>query len=143
MSNLNASHPAPLIEDATGRFGGITRAAVQIVLPEVDAENSTAVHSVIGAVVDRDVDYLPAVSYCCIKLDLSSRNAHFARTGLLQTPYNHRLGILRDHCAMRKIVLLVGVLALASSLDSSLYGGFYTRGIVQMFSDMAAGFGLH
>lgn len=143
MSNLNASHPAPLIEDATGRFGGITRAAVQIVLPEVDAENSTAVHSVIGAVVDRDVDYLPAVSYCCIKLDLSSRNAHFARTGLLQTPYNHRLGILRDHCAMRKIVLLVGVLALASSLDSSLYGGFYTRGIAQMFSDMAAGFGLH
>ncbi|HXX08848.1 MAG TPA: hypothetical protein VEJ43_12370 [Pseudolabrys sp.] len=44
---------------------------------------------------------------------------------------------------MRKIVLLVGVLALASSLDSSLYGGFYTRGIAQMFSDMAVGFGLH
>jgi hypothetical protein len=43
---------------------------------------------------------------------------------------------------MRKIVLLVGVLALASSLDSSLYGGFYTRGIAQMFSDMTAGFGL-
>jgi len=43
---------------------------------------------------------------------------------------------------MRKIVLLVGVLALASSLDSSLYGGFYTRAIAQMFSDMATGFGL-
>jgi len=40
------------------------------------------------------------------------------------------------------MVLIVGLLALASSLDTSLYGGFYTRGIAQMFSHMATGFGL-
>ena len=36
---------------------------------------------------------------------------------------------------------IVGLLALATSLDSSLYAGRYTRGTMQMFSDMATGFG--
>ena len=43
---------------------------------------------------------------------------------------------------MRMMIWIVGILALVSSLDSSLYGGFYTRGFVRMVSDMAAGFGL-
>jgi len=55
---------------------------------------------------------------------------------------NQRLGNLRDHFPMRMMIWIVGILALVSSLDSSLYGGFYTRGFVRMVSDMAAGFGL-
>ena len=42
---------------------------------------------------------------------------------------------------MRMMIWIVGILALVSSLDSSLYGGTYTRGFVQMLSEMAAGFG--
>ena len=34
---------------------------------------------------------------------------------------------------MRMMIWVVGLLALATSLDSSLYGGRYTRGTVQMF----------
>ena len=44
---------------------------------------------------------------------------------------------------MRMMIWMVGLLALATSLDSSLYGGLYTRATVQMFSEMAAGFGFH
>jgi hypothetical protein len=40
------------------------------------------------------------------------------------------------------MIWIVGVLALVSSLDSSLYGGLYTRGFFRMVSDMAAGFRL-
>ena len=53
------------------------------------------------------------------------------------------LGILRDHGRMRAMIWIVGLLALATSLDSSLYGGFYTRGTMRMFSDMAVGFGFY
>ena len=42
---------------------------------------------------------------------------------------------------MRMMFWIVGLLALATSLDSSLYVGRYTRGTMQMFSDMATGFG--
>jgi hypothetical protein len=42
---------------------------------------------------------------------------------------------------MRMMIWIVGLLALATSLDSSLYGGLYTRSTARMFSDMAAGFG--
>jgi len=44
---------------------------------------------------------------------------------------------------MRKMIWIVGLLALATSLDSSLYGGRYTRGTMQMFSSMATGFGFY
>jgi hypothetical protein len=44
---------------------------------------------------------------------------------------------------MRMMIWVVGLMAIATSLDTSLYGGLYTRGAVQMFSDMAAGFGFH
>jgi hypothetical protein len=51
------------------------------------------------------------------------------------------LRILRDLYQMRMMIWIVGLLALATSLDSSLYGGLYTRGFVRMLSDMATGFG--
>jgi hypothetical protein len=54
---------------------------------------------------------------------------------------HQRLGLLRDYHQMRAMIWMVGLLALATSLDSSLYNGFYTRNIVRMFSDMAIGFG--
>ena len=44
---------------------------------------------------------------------------------------------------MRMMIWIVGLLALATSLDASLYDGLYTRGTVHMFRDMAAGFGFH
>ncbi|HEY7228878.1 MAG TPA: hypothetical protein VH558_00765 [Pseudolabrys sp.] len=44
---------------------------------------------------------------------------------------------------MRVMIWIVGLLALATSLDSSLYGGFYTRGTMRMLSDMAVGFGFY
>ena len=53
------------------------------------------------------------------------------------------LGILRDHNPMRMMNWIVGFLALATLLDSSLYDGRYTRGTVQMFSAMATGFGFY
>ena len=40
---------------------------------------------------------------------------------------------------MRMLIWIVGLVALAASLDSSLYGGLYTRGVVNMFHDMALG----
>ncbi|MGA9082455.1 MAG: hypothetical protein WB390_08355 [Pseudolabrys sp.] len=40
---------------------------------------------------------------------------------------------------MRMSIWIIGLLALASSLDSSLYGGFYTRAAMNMFYDMALG----
>jgi hypothetical protein len=43
---------------------------------------------------------------------------------------------------MRIVIWIVGVAALVTSLDSSLYGGFYGRAIARMLSDMAVGFGL-
>jgi len=42
---------------------------------------------------------------------------------------------------MRMMIWIVGLLAIGTSLDSSLYGGLYTRGTLRMFSEMAAGFG--
>ena len=54
---------------------------------------------------------------------------------------NYHLGILRDHRDMRTMIWIVGLLALVTSLDLSLYGGLYTRGTVRMFSERAAGFG--
>jgi hypothetical protein len=42
---------------------------------------------------------------------------------------------------MRMAIWIVGILALATSLDSSLYNGFYTKGITRMLQDMAVGFG--
>ena len=53
------------------------------------------------------------------------------------------LGVLRDHNPMRKMIWNVGLLALATLLDSSMYDGRYTRGTVQMFSAMATGFGIY
>jgi hypothetical protein len=41
------------------------------------------------------------------------------------------------------MIWIVGLLALATLLDSSLYDGRYTRGTVQMFSVMATGFGIY
>jgi hypothetical protein len=38
---------------------------------------------------------------------------------------------------MRKLIWIVGLLALASSLDSSLYGGLYTRTFVRMVTEIA------
>ena len=44
---------------------------------------------------------------------------------------------------MRMMIWIVGLLAVVTSLDSSLYGGLYARGTVRMFSEMAAGFGFY
>ena len=44
---------------------------------------------------------------------------------------------------MRMMNWIVGFLALATLLDSSLYDGRYTRGTVQMFSALATGFGFY
>jgi hypothetical protein len=41
---------------------------------------------------------------------------------------------------MRALLLAVGLLALATTLDTSLYGGYYTQAFSQMVSDMAAHF---
>jgi hypothetical protein len=38
---------------------------------------------------------------------------------------------------MRTLIWIVGLLAIATSLDSSLYGGLYTRAAIQMFTEMA------
>jgi hypothetical protein len=40
---------------------------------------------------------------------------------------------------MRALIWIVGLTALATSLDSSLYGGFYSRAVANMFYDMALG----
>jgi hypothetical protein len=42
---------------------------------------------------------------------------------------------------MRLAIWIVGLTALATSLDSA-YGGFYGRAIARMLTDMANGFGL-
>jgi hypothetical protein len=44
---------------------------------------------------------------------------------------------------MRILIWIVGLLALAASLDSSLYGGAYTRAFVAMIQDMHRAFGLN
>ena len=41
---------------------------------------------------------------------------------------------------MRALLLAVGLLVLATMLDSSLYGGRYTQTFSQMVSDIAAHF---
>ena len=38
---------------------------------------------------------------------------------------------------MTTAIRIVGVLALATSLDSAVYGGYYTKGFFQMLSDIA------
>jgi hypothetical protein len=40
---------------------------------------------------------------------------------------------------MRTLIWIVGLTALATSLDSSLYNGLYTRAFVNMIHDMALG----
>ena len=42
---------------------------------------------------------------------------------------------------MTTLIRVIGVLALATSLDTALYDGFYTRSAYRMFHDMAVGFG--
>ena len=44
---------------------------------------------------------------------------------------------------MRILIWIVGLFALATSLDSSLYGGAYTRAFVAMIQDMHKAFGLN
>ena len=44
---------------------------------------------------------------------------------------------------MRMLIWIVGLLALATSLNSSLYGGAYTRAFVAMIQDMHKAFGLN
>ena len=44
---------------------------------------------------------------------------------------------------MRMLIWIVGLLALATSLNSSLYGGAYTRAFVAMIQDMHRAFGLN
>jgi hypothetical protein len=59
---------------------------------------------------------------CLLTLPLSLRNSrHLSR--------------------MRLAIWIVGLTALATSLDSA-YGGFYGRAIARMLTDMANGFGL-
>ena len=38
---------------------------------------------------------------------------------------------------MRKLLWTVALLALATSLDSALYGGFYTRSVSRMIADVS------
>ena len=40
---------------------------------------------------------------------------------------------------MRKLIWVIGLAALVTSLDSSLYDGLYTRTFVNMIRDMALG----
>jgi hypothetical protein len=40
---------------------------------------------------------------------------------------------------VRALIWIVGLFALAISLDSSLYGGVYTRAAINMFYEMALG----
>jgi hypothetical protein len=47
----------------------------------------------------------------------------------------------RHPSRMRLAIWIVGLTALATSLDSA-YGGFYGRAIARMLTDMANGFGL-
>jgi hypothetical protein len=47
------------------------------------------------------------------------------------------LGIVRNPLSMRTLLWTVALVALATSLDSSLYGGFYTQGLSRMISDIA------
>jgi hypothetical protein len=47
----------------------------------------------------------------------------------------------RHPSRMRLAIWIVGLTALATSLDSA-YGGFYGRAIARMLTDMAHGFGL-
>jgi hypothetical protein len=54
---------------------------------------------------------------------------------------NQRLGILRNYFQMRGLLWIVVLAALATSLDSSLYGGFYTQAVARMLSDIALHFG--
>ena len=42
---------------------------------------------------------------------------------------------------MRMMIWIVGLLALATSLDSSLYNGLYSRAFARMLGDIAVGFG--
>jgi hypothetical protein len=46
----------------------------------------------------------------------------------------------RNFGSMRALLLVVGLLALATTLDASLYGGHYTQAFSQMVSDMAVHF---
>ena len=50
-----------------------------------------------------------------------------------------KLRISRDTFRMRAAIWIIGLVALGTSLDSSLYGGVYTRAVVSMFYEMALG----
>lgn len=52
---------------------------------------------------------------------------------------NSRLIPLGDTCRMRKLIWIVGILALASSLDSYHYDGFYTRSVPRMLTEIGLG----
>lgn len=67
----------------------------------------------------------------------------YKRAAKCKFDIRNSLGILRDDCTMRMMIWIVGLLALVTSLDSSLYGGHFTRGTMRMFSDMASGFGFY
>jgi hypothetical protein len=53
----------------------------------------------------------------------------------------HSLRNSRHPSRMRLAIWIVGLTALATSLDSA-YGGFYGRAIARMLTEMANGFGL-
>jgi hypothetical protein len=45
--------------------------------------------------------------------------------------------IVCNHIPMRALLWTVALFALATSLDSSLYGGFYTQAFSRMISEIA------
>jgi hypothetical protein len=79
----------------------------------------------------------------CKELRRDTQRGNFKAKKPLKFDICKSLVILRDHDRMRVMIWIVGLLALATSLDSSLYGGFYTRGTMRMLSDMAVGFGFY
>ena len=47
------------------------------------------------------------------------------------------LALTRGPNSMRKLLWTVAMVALATSLDSSIYGGFYTQSVSRMLSHIA------
>jgi hypothetical protein len=50
---------------------------------------------------------------------------------------NRALGILRNHISMRGMLWIVAFIALATTLDASLNGGFYTQSLHRMLAEIA------
>lgn len=64
-----------------------------------------------------------------------------------ERPCNFDIVIFIKNCSaslplMRMLIWIVGLLALGTSLDSSLYGGAYTRAFVSMIQDTHTAIGL-